>query len=80
MTAPRLVQPISVSLAMASLREVVDDLEAAEERVRQLREERNRLIADARTNGVSVTRLAAVVRLRRERVHLIIQENREADV
>jgi len=71
--------PISVSMALHSLAEVADLLEAnAEERTRLLHE-RDRLIRDASDQTVNVTKIASYARLTRHGVYAAINRTTPED-
>jgi hypothetical protein len=70
------IDRLSVTLAMDALRDACESLDLARVEVDRLTEERDRLIRDARGNGLGVARLVQVTGLSRERLYRIFYAHR----
>lgn len=67
---------LSVTLALDAIRDSCDALDRARIEVTRLTEERDRLIIDARTNGIGLARLSQVTGLSRDRLYSIFYNHK----
>lgn len=67
---------LSVTLALDAIRDTCSALDAARTEVTRITAERDRLILDARTNGIGVGRLAQTTGLSREALYRIFYAHR----